>query len=274
VSARILLVEDAPNSLQLMTYLLEKHGHTVTGVRTAEDSIRTARDQAADLILMDLQLGAAMTGYQALRAIRADPRISTTPVIAVTALAMVGDRQRGLAAGFDEYLTKPIDPATFCEQIEAHLPVALHGRRPQAYRVLSQGQPAATSPHRRGNGEKILVVDDAATNRALLRSVLEPHGYRVLLAKTIADAIEAADAEPPDLVLCDVHIRGGLGMDLLDRLATVPVLALVPLAFITATAGRLDPLVRAGRAQVIRRPIEPGRLLDEVEGLLRPDPGG
>ena len=118
--ATILLVEDTPANLALATKLLQAAGHDVVAATTAAESVAVAAQRLPDLVLMDLGLP-DRDGWQALREIRADDRASGVRVIAFTADAMVGDRERALAAGFDGYITKPIDFATFARTVEGYL---------------------------------------------------------------------------------------------------------------------------------------------------------
>jgi two-component system cell cycle response regulator len=268
MGARILVVEDTPHNLQLMTYLLQTHGHTVAGAVTGEQGIELALASRPDLVVMDLQLP-GVDGYEALTALRSAPGLAAVPVVAVTSFAMVGDRDRALGAGFDHYMAKPIDPESFTEEINGRLPEHLRGTRP----APAAAEPAqATDPPTSGPGRQhaanILVLDDSPINQALLRSMLEPHGYHVRAAFTVEQAITAAGDTLPDLVLSDVHVGQQSGAQLLAHVRGVPVLALVPFAFITATVDRQDPLLGGGTTRIIRRPIEPAALLAEVEALL------
>jgi CheY-like chemotaxis protein len=122
LSARILIVEDNPNSLELMSYLLEMTGHTCLCARTGTEAVRLATLDEVDLVLLDLQLP-DLDGYQVLRALRVQPAFTHIKIIAVTAVAMFGDRERTLAAGFDHYVPKPINPRTFVRDVERWLPV-------------------------------------------------------------------------------------------------------------------------------------------------------
>jgi two-component system, cell cycle response regulator DivK len=124
--ARILIVEDTPHNLELMTYLLEASGHVVIAAMTGEGGLELARLERPDLIVLDVQLP-DIDGYQVLARLRADRDVAVPPVVAVTAYAMVGDRDTALAAGFDGYLSKPIDPVSFARDIDARLPEALRG---------------------------------------------------------------------------------------------------------------------------------------------------
>ncbi len=106
--AKILLVEDEPDTRELVRLTLELDGHDVLEAETAEEAILRARSGRPDLILMDLSLGGKFDGLEATKRLRADPAFEETPIIALTAHAMQGDRERSLAAGCDDHWTKPI----------------------------------------------------------------------------------------------------------------------------------------------------------------------
>jgi len=125
--ARILVVEDDPANLSLMGYLLQAFGHSTVPARDGEEALAAAAREEIDLVICDLQLP-GMDGYEVLRRLRQDPGLAAVPVVAVTAFAMVGDRERMLAAGFDAYLPKPIDPEEFVPRLEALLPEARRSR--------------------------------------------------------------------------------------------------------------------------------------------------
>src|ERR1043166_1699687 len=118
--ARILIVEDNSDNLELMTYLLEAYRHLPLTACNGEDGLAMARREKPDLIVCDIQLP-GMDGYTMAGQIKSDPAVSSIPLLAVTALAMVGDRDKVLAAGFDGYIPKPIDPETFVPSVEAFL---------------------------------------------------------------------------------------------------------------------------------------------------------
>ena len=111
-TARILIVEDNALSLELATDLLQAAGHTVLQARSAEEGLRIAGDVRPDLILMDVCLP-GMDGLDAVRALKRDPGTRDIPTVALTAHAMKGDEEAARAAGFDAYITKPIDTRTF-----------------------------------------------------------------------------------------------------------------------------------------------------------------
>lgn len=122
--ARILIVEDSPDNMKLFRTILGLKGHEVFGL-TGGDGLLEAIDQRApELILMDIQLP-GKDGFTLLQEIR-NSSTSRVRVVALTAHAMTGDRERALDAGFDGYITKPIDIRAFPEQIQR----ALDGEHP------------------------------------------------------------------------------------------------------------------------------------------------
>jgi two-component system cell cycle response regulator DivK len=116
----ILLIEDNAQNRYLTTFLLEHRGYRVVTAADGQEGIETAKGLQPDLILLDIQLP-KMDGYSAARSLREDRSLSNTPIIAVTSYAMVGDREKCLAAGCNGYIEKPINPETFVSEIEAFL---------------------------------------------------------------------------------------------------------------------------------------------------------
>jgi CheY-like chemotaxis protein len=115
IVARILVVEDSPDNMKLFRTLLALSGHEVTGVPGGEELLETIDRSAPELVLMDIQLP-GKDGFALLGEIRKSPHAALR-VLALTAHAMSGDRERAMQAGFDGYITKPIDIRTFPELV-------------------------------------------------------------------------------------------------------------------------------------------------------------
>jgi two-component system cell cycle response regulator DivK len=116
VSVTILLIEDNEQNRYLATFLLEQHGYKVVPAPDGPSGIEIAQVLVPDLILLDIQLP-AMDGYAVARALREIEALRAIPIVAVTSYAMVGDREKTLAAGCNGYIEKPINPETFLEEI-------------------------------------------------------------------------------------------------------------------------------------------------------------
>jgi two-component system cell cycle response regulator len=117
---RILVVDDNAANLDLMLYLLRSFGHDPEGKADAIAALESAGTGNFELVLADI-LMPDMDGYEFARRFKADAALASTPLVAVTALAMPADRKRADEAGFDGYITKPIEPLTFVSQVEAFL---------------------------------------------------------------------------------------------------------------------------------------------------------
>jgi two-component system cell cycle response regulator len=118
--ARILVVDDNSVNLELMLYLLGAFGHEVQGHPDAIAGLEAARSGGFAIILTDM-LMPSVDGYEFARRLRSEIDLGSTPLVAVTALAMPGDHDRIAQAGFDGYIPKPIEPRTFVAAVEAYL---------------------------------------------------------------------------------------------------------------------------------------------------------
>ncbi|WP_246806669.1 response regulator [Neopusillimonas maritima] len=125
---RILIIEDNEQNRYLLTFLLEKRGHTVQSAIDGASGIRKAQQWQPDLILLDIQLP-TMHGYDVAAELRRHASTAHIPIVAVTSYAMPGDRERAIESGCDGYVEKPIDPDTFVMQVEAYCGSAESGGR-------------------------------------------------------------------------------------------------------------------------------------------------
>lgn len=117
--SKLLIADDDPQNLYLERFLMERRGHQVNDASDGGEAVAAACGESFDLILMDIQMP-VLDGLEATRRIK-ENLAEAPPIIALTARAMLGDREAILAAGCDGYIEKPIDPRTFAEQVEAFL---------------------------------------------------------------------------------------------------------------------------------------------------------
>lgn len=272
--ALILVIEDNPVNLELMTWLLQAHGHRTLSAQDGIEGLALVRRTRPDLIVCDLQMP-ELDGFGVAAALRAEPGLDRLPLVAVTAAAMVGDRERALAAGFDEHIAKPIDPEGFVRLLEPYLRPG-DGHTPQPAPAGDRAPGEVPPPLRAPQpGLSLLMVDDHAVHHELKRELLEPAGYRVLTAASGEAAWALLQAEPVDLVLSDVVMPGVDGLALLRRVRSDARLAALPFAFLTSTA-RDEASRRAalalGADRYLLRPIEATTLLAELRTLLGSPP--
>lgn len=265
--ARILLIEDNPDNLELMSYLLGAWGHSVATAEDGESGIEAACKVRPDLVACDIHLP-GVDGYGVARALKSFPELDGMPVVAVTALAMVGDREKILAAGFDGYITKPIDPERVVGELDAFLPAHLRGSLPNSGHADSDAANAAPA---RAKHTAILVVDDSPTNRELIYQTLTPCGYDVRLAESVHDAMHQLDTFVPALILSDLHMPGEDGFNFIRRVKDTPRLANLPFVFISSSVWGdkdRDTALALGITRFLLRPIEPHTLIDEISRCL------
>ncbi len=122
--ARILLVEDNEMNLDMLSRRLERRGFEILVAVDGAQGVETARQEKPDLILMDMSLP-VMDGWEATRRLKADANVKHIPIIALTAHAIAGDRERCLAAGCDEYESKPVKFPRLLEKIQLILGIEL-----------------------------------------------------------------------------------------------------------------------------------------------------
>jgi two-component system, cell cycle response regulator DivK len=116
---RIVLIEDTPELLELLSIILSSGGHKVFKACNGLEGLALARSELPDLIIADVEMP-GMDGFEVLRRARGDARLAQRPIIALTACAMRGDRERLLTAGFTGYVAKPVRPRELLPLIEAY----------------------------------------------------------------------------------------------------------------------------------------------------------
>lgn len=265
MGVRILIIEDNPANLDLMAYMLEAMGHETFSAGNGRAGLDAAREGRPDLIICDLQLP-ILSGYEVAGALKQDPALRDIPLVAVTAFAMVGDRDRILRAGFDGYVPKPIEPETFASQIEAFLaPGSPIAKQPIATPSVPHTYAGKVASHR------VLVVDNDPVNLDLAVSLLQASGYEVVTAQDPDAGLDLARSRTPALIVSDVCMGMASGYDFLQRVKSDPALREIPFVFLTSTAAssreRAHGLELGARRYLIR-PLEPERLLAEIAACL------
>jgi len=118
--ARVLIVDDRASNRELLRTGLEHAGHEVLEAGEGEEALRVMRRERPQLVLLDIQMP-GLDGYGVLERVLADEALKEIPVVAVTAYAMAGDRERGKAAGFRDYVTKPVGMRQMLAVVERQL---------------------------------------------------------------------------------------------------------------------------------------------------------
>lgn len=220
--ARILIIEDNPANIELMSFLLSAYGHAPLSAADGPRGVAAARSERPDLIACDVNLP-GMDGFAVLAELKGEPALAGVPILAVTALAMTGDREKVLAAGFDGYISKPIEPESFVAELEAFLttapaPASVRGYAPAAAPATPPAQATdAAAPD--AGARTLLLVDDDRFMLGVLNDMLIGQPYRVLSACSGEEALQVLSHEPVEVILCDQAMPGMRGTEVLAEAA-------------------------------------------------------
>jgi CheY-like chemotaxis protein len=165
-----LAVDDEPDNLTLLEIVLNFHNVRVTTASSGEEGLARISQKPFKVALVDIQMP-RVSGWDVIKTIRAhaEPHVSACVVIAVTAYAMIGDRERVLEAGFDGYISKPIDAATFMDSVKAIL--AQHQQKQEAVTLPQAANPEHDHPSNGGQDVLLKIQERHDLNAGL---IIEP----------------------------------------------------------------------------------------------------
>ena len=255
----VLLIEDSPDIRALVRLLLEQAGHPVAEGADGEEGLRLARAGGFDLILTDLAMP-GLSGWDLVGTRKADPRTAQTPIVALTAHAMRGDRERALALGCDGFIAKPIDDESYARTVAKFLSAAATPATPPP-------SPAAApvAPPTPATGRRVLVVDDNPGVRSLVGHLLSASGFRGRSAVDGAWALEEIGAEPPELVVLDVMLPGLDGYEATRRIKARADAPFLPVVLVTAGTVDRERGLEVGADDFLSKPIDRVELLARVQ---------
>jgi two-component system cell cycle response regulator len=303
-TTRILIVDDDPRARHLLADILAIPGYRTEEAASGSEALASARQDPPDLVLLDLTM-AQMDGMEVCRHLKADARCAHVPVLIVTGMDDMRHKEEGLAAGADDYITKPVIAKDFLARVRALLRVSHLSQqldRTLAYvqeldvtrSERTDGGPLAggtTSPPpvptTKGLAPRVLVVDDDRFIRRMFGRLLEEAGYRVTLA---GDAIQAFEAVCPeiDAILLDIMMPEISGLEALSslRLLAPDVPIIIVTAFQTSQnaiaalrGGAFDFIVKGMKSELLlnsvaraverrRLTLENHRLMEELRARL------
>jgi CheY-like chemotaxis protein len=203
----VLVVEDNPQAVDLLTLYLEGDGFNVTVAPDGEAGLARARQAQPVAIVLDILLP-RLDGWDFLALAKADPAISHIPIVIVS---MLDERGRGFALGAADYLVKPVDREALLATLRRVTGLAIGG-----------------------GGARILAIDDDPMALELIEAVLRPEGYTVLKATSGSDGIRVARQEQPGLVILDLLMPEVDGFMVVERLRADPATADIPIVILTS----------------------------------------
>ncbi len=236
----ILVIDDDPSVLELMQRTLTKEGYDVQCASSGEEGLRLARELRPAAVTLDVMM-LEMDGWTVLTSLKADPVTADIPVVMLT---IVEDKERGYTLGATEYMTKPVD--------RERLVAVLH-------------------KYVKGSGLRVLIVEDQAGDREMLRRILEKEGFQVSEAENGRVGLEVALENPPDLILLDLFMPEMNGFEFIHVMRRQEQIADIPV--IVVTARDITKKIRAQLNEHVQVTMQKGdfssaELLKEVRCLL------
>ena len=273
-TTRILIVDDDPKNVKLMCGLLNREDYELSTAANGLSALERVHKTPPDLILLDVMMP-GMDGYEVTRRLKAGAETKAIPIILITALDSPEDRARGLEAGAEEFLTKPVNPVEIEARIQSMLKLKRY-RDQLAIRACSEDQAcsdvaAVEPPAPTGNSQRILIVEDDAKDLKLLQSHLISPDYTIEFVRTGSDAIETISRRRFDLVLLDILLPGLDGFEICSRIKQMDDARDTQVVLITCLSDMENKIkgVELGADDYLIKPIEPRELQARVKVLLK-----
>ena len=252
----VLIVDDAPESLRLLSAILTRGGLVARPVTSGKLAIEAAAADPPDLVLLDV-LMPEMSGLEICRQFKQDPRLRDVPVIFISALEGVDDKVEAFRAGGVDYVCKPFQEQEVLERIKTHL------RLSRMHTDLI----ARAALYARHSRHTVLLVDDDIQFLRILGEILSRDSLDVLTAQDAAQAAALLEKSLPCMIFLDVEMPGMNGLALCRRLKHHPRTAHVPVVLVSSRVDESDVKAGlvAGAVDYIKKPFD----MDEVRTRVR-----
>lgn len=272
MSARILVVDDIAANLRLLEARLNAEYYEVALAASGPEALAKAADWAPDVILLDVMMP-GMDGYEVCRRLKANPLTSSIAVVMITALVDPAERVRGLEAGADDFLSKPVDHPTLFARLRALLRMkqVLDAFRLRAETARDLGFAPEPQPSASVAGAEALLVTEDVNEAELLSSVLSGDGVQVHLATDSATAWTILAENNFDLALLSLSLDGVGGLRFASRLRAQAHTRDLPVLLI-ADEDQRPMILRGfdlGANDHVQRPVDPNELRARVRNQIR-----
>lgn len=270
---RILVVDDEPNNVKLISAMLFKEHFDIITAYDGKAALDIVNSRKIDLILMDIMMP-EIDGYQVTQLVKQNPQTKDIPIILVTALQSEHDKKLGFDAGADEFLTKPINKIEIIARIRSMLRLKQY-REQMVVRIQSEGQKNISSLNERSfrnkNAQSVLLVEDNDKDSKLIQRLIINEPYRLMRVKSGEEAISLAMNEKIDLILLDIILPGLDGYQVCQYLKNNDRTRDIQIVMITGLSDLESRLkgVEEGVDDFLVKPIDNRELKSRINALLR-----
>ncbi|WP_426957149.1 PleD family two-component system response regulator [Muricoccus radiodurans] len=272
MTARVLVVDDIAANLKLLEARLNAEYYEVALASSGPEALRLAQSWGPDVILLDVMMP-GMDGYEVCRLLKSSPMTVHIPVVMITALVDQTERVRGLEAGADDFLSKPVDHATLFARLRALLRTkqVLDAFRLRAETAKDLGFEPMPDPARSVAGACALVATEDDEEAVLLTDILAQDGIRVVRAPDVNIAWEKLSHGDFDLALLSLWLDDGEGLRLASRMRAQATMREVPVLLV-ADADQRNQVLRGfdlGANDHVLRPVDPNELRARARNQVR-----
>jgi len=274
MTARVLVVDDLLPNLKLLEAKLSSQYFEVVTASSGAEALERIADDPPDIVLLDVMMP-GMDGFEVCEKIKANPESNHIPVVMVTALSDREDRVRGLQAGADDFLTKPVDDRALFARVRSLVRLKmlmdewrLRERTSESLAVLNG---ATGSSDESGSDAQVLIVEDKEFYAAQLSEMLLADGHDCTVAPTPAEAIERLSAGQFDMAIIELRLEGQDSLRLCAQIRSVEALRYLPLLIVVEESDteRLAKAMDIGCNDYVVRPVDQNELLARCRTQVR-----
>ncbi len=274
MSARILVVDDILPNVKLLEAKLSSEYYEVLTAMNGEEALRKVKKDRPDMVLLDVMMP-GMDGFEVCTRIKDDPDTAHIPVVMVTALTDVQDKVRGLEAGADDFLSKPIDDTALMARVRSLVRLKMSTDewriRENTASQLGVVDDALIAMKQPSDKAEILIIEDKDYELTKMQDALRPDQHHVTSADTGARAMELIGKNNYDMVVVSLDLENEDGLRLCSHLKSNDATRALPLLMVSDPAGmkRVVHGLEIGAHDYILRPVEKSEMLARTRTQIR-----